>query len=72
MEFRLRPQGFMEFFGKQQSSGSQQNEMNQKSKKYSQKTVGILLESLRVIVSMCECVRVGYSCTLLCVCVGDI
>ena len=32
----------MEFFAKQRSSGSQENEMNRKSKKYSQKTVEIL------------------------------
>ena len=32
----------MEFFAKQQSSGSKENEINQKSKKYSQKTVGVL------------------------------
>ena len=42
MEFRLRPLGFMKYFAKQQSSGSYENEMNWKSKKYSQKTVGIL------------------------------
>ena len=42
MEFTLRPLGFMEFFAKQQSSGSWENEMNRKSKKYSKKTVGIL------------------------------
>ena len=40
MEFRLRPLGFMEFFAKQQSSGCFENEMNRKSKKISQKTVG--------------------------------
>ena len=33
MEFRLRFLGFMEFFTKQQAPGSQQNEMNRKSKK---------------------------------------
>ena len=33
MEFRLQPQGFIEFFAKQQSSGSKENEMNRKSKK---------------------------------------
>ena len=32
--------------------------MNQKSKKYSKKNFGILWESLRVIVSVCECVCV--------------
>ena len=37
MEFRQRPLGFMEFFAKQQSSGSKENEMNRKLKKYSQK-----------------------------------
>ena len=37
MKFRLRPLGFVEFFAKQQSSGSQENEMNPKSKKYSKK-----------------------------------
>ena len=43
MEFRLRPLGFMEFFAKQQSSGSEENEMNQKSKKYNiKKNVRIL------------------------------
>ena len=42
----MRPQGFVEFFAKQQSSGSLKNERNRKSKKYSQKTVVILLESL--------------------------
>ena len=42
MEFRLQPLGFMEFFVKQQSSDSYENEMNRKSKKYSQKTIGIL------------------------------
>ena len=36
MQFRLQPLGFMEFFAKQQSSGSYENEMNGKSKKYSQ------------------------------------
>ena len=40
MEFRLRPLGFMEFFAKQQSSGSEEDEMNRKFKKYSQKTIG--------------------------------
>ena len=77
MEFRLRPLGFMEFFfAKQQSS---ENEMNRKSKKYSKKTVGILSESLCVIVSVWECVCVcvcmyvgGYSCVFLYVCVGGI
>ena len=42
MEFRLRLLGFMVFFAKQQSSGILENEMNRKSKKYSQKTAGIL------------------------------
>ena len=32
--------------------------MNRKSKKYSQKTVGILYESLSVIVNVWECVGV--------------
>ena len=40
MELRLRPLGFMEFFTKPQSSGSYQNEINRKSKKYSQKPLG--------------------------------
>ena len=31
MEFRLRPQGFMDFFSKRQTSGSYENEMNRKS-----------------------------------------
>ena len=52
--------------------------MNRKSKKYSQKTVGILYDSLRVVVSVCVCVCVcvcayacvGYSCVLMCVCIG--
>ena len=42
MEFRLRPLGFTEVFAKQQSSGSKEIEMNRKSKKYSQKAMGIL------------------------------
>ena len=33
MEFRLRQLGFVEFFAKQQSSGSWENEMNWKYKK---------------------------------------
>ena len=32
MEFRLQPQGFTEFFAKQQSSDSQENERNRKLK----------------------------------------
>ena len=52
--------------------------MNRKLKKYSKKTVGILLESLCEIVSVwvCECVWVyayacvGFSCVLICVCMG--
>ena len=58
MEFRLRPLGFMEFFAKQQSSGSKENEMNRKLKKYSQETVGILYDYLRVVASVCVCVCV--------------
>ena len=78
MEFRLWTLGFMEFFAKQQSSSSWENEMNRKSKKYRQKTVGILLESLRVVVSVGVCERVwvctyacvDYSCVSMCVCMG--
>ena len=47
--------------------------MNRKSKKYSQKTVGILLESLCVVVSVYvggAYACVGYSCVLMCVCMG--
>ena len=49
--------------------------MNRKSKKYSQKTVGILYDSLHVVVSMWVCVwgayaNVGYSCVLMCICMG--
>ena len=50
--------------------------MNRKSKKYSKKTVGILYDSLRVVVSVwvCECVWVcayaDYSCVLMCVCIS--
>ena len=33
MEFRLQTLGFVKFFVKQQSSGSQENEINQKTKK---------------------------------------
>ena len=66
MEYRLRPLGFMEFFAKQQSSGSLENEMNRKSIKYEEiqtRTVGISYEYLRVVVSVCECMRVcAYAC----------
>ena len=55
MEFRQRLLGFMEFFAKQQSSGSQENEINLKSKKYNQKTVEVLYDSLRVVVSVWVC-----------------
>ena len=43
-------------------------EFRQKSKKYSKKTVRILYDSLRVVVSMwvCAYVCVGYSCVLMC------
>ena len=51
MEFRLRPLGFIVFL-------QNNNEMNRKWKKYSQKTVGTLSESLRVIVSVWVCVGV--------------
>ena len=47
--------------------------MNRKSKKYSKKKpIEILLESLRVIVSVLACVRVCYTCVLLCLFVDGI
>ena len=48
MEFRLRPQDFIEFFAKQQSSGSLENEMNWKIQS---KAIEILYDSLCVVVS---------------------
>ena len=45
MEFRQRPLGFIDFFAKQQSPGSKENQMNRKSKKYTHKTVRILYDS---------------------------
>ena len=52
--------------------------MNRKSKKYSQETVGILYDSLRVVVSVwvwayvgvCAYECVGYGCLLMCVCMS--
>ena len=52
MEFRMVPRVLWSFIAKEQSSGSYENEMNRKSKKYSQKNVGILYNSFRVAVSV--------------------
>ena len=50
--------------------------MNRKSKKYSQKTVGILYDFLRVVVSVlvCECAYacVGYNCVLMSLNMGEV
>ena len=80
MEFRLQPLGFVEFF--------LQNNNHQAVKKMKwienrkntiKKTVGILFDSLCVVVSVwvcvglvCVCVRayVGYNCVLMCICMG--
>ena len=52
MEFSLRPLGFMEFL--QNNNHQAVNKMNWiENRKLQSKTVGILLETLRVIVGVC-------------------
>ena len=72
MEFRQRPLGFMEFFCKT-TIIRQLRKLNESkiTKNTVKKTVGILYESSRVIVSVWVCTdaSLGYSCVLLCVCI---